>query len=86
MKRPTFTSRNLSVTDKYQTQRSYRTSTQAAGRSSHSNSQFCIPMANRFESLSVTDEQSTHIEEVNDKDQAPGYIHSKNKNGGFKST
>ena len=88
MNRPTFTHKGVTAADKYQTQRSYCTSIQAVGRSGHSNAQFSIHAATRFESLRVADEQSTNtsVQEAGNNDHAPGYIHSKHKRYEFEST
>ena len=86
--RPTFLFTDRPVTGNYQTQRSYHSSIHPAGRSSHSSSLFCIPVTNRFESLSVAEEQTTNmqVENIDNKVHTPRYLHSKNESSEFEST
>ena len=54
--KPTFLRKNTPVTGKDKTQRSYSVSKDPGSGVKSSNAHFCIPVTNRFESLSVLDE------------------------------
>ena len=75
------------VTGKYKTQRSCTVVKQPGSSSRHSSEQFCIPVTNRFESLSVVDEKTTGIQAENsNKDVTPNHSHSKKETSEFESS
>ena len=65
IKTPTYLRKNTPVTGKDKTQRSYSVSKDPVSGVKNSNAHFCIPVTNRFESLSVLDENNTNFQPEN---------------------
>ena len=78
--RPTCMCGSTPVTGKYKTQRSCTVSKQPASSYSHSSTHSCIPVTNRFESLSEADENTTDIQAENSNENfIPNYSHLNNE-------
>ena len=78
--RPTCSREGTPVTGKYKTQRSGSVTKQPASSYGYSSAHFCIPVTNRFEYLSVADENSTDIQTDNSNENpTPNYSLVKNE-------
>ena len=83
----TFLRKNTPVTGKDKTQRSYSDSNDPGSGVKSSNAHFRIPVTNRFESLSVLDENNTNCQiESNDSIVILKELHKHHKNSEFESS
>ena len=85
--RPTCMREGTPVTGKYKTQRSGTVTKQPASSYRYSSAHFCIPVTNRFESLSVADENTTNIQAENSNENpTPNHSLVKNESSEFESS
>ena len=85
--KPTFLRKNTPVTGKDKTQRTYSASNDPGSGVKSSNAHFCIPVTNRFESLSVLDENNTNCQtESNNSIVILKELHKHHKNSEFESS
>ena len=76
-----------SVTGQYKTQRPGTVKKQSVSGYRHSSARFCIPVTNRFESLSVPNENIAGIQiENGNVNSIPNYSHLKNESSEFESS
>ena len=85
--RPTCVREGTPVTGKCKTQRSGTVTKQPASSYRFSSAHFGIPVTNRFESLSVADENTTDIQTENSNENpAPNHLLVKNGSSEFESS